>query len=448
MSQKSWWDNDDNERFWLEATDRDDIGSDLRAPLQDESGQDNWRYTLFRRARIGDVVLHYDKRQASKAIVAASVVAGVAYDHDIIWAARGTYARAKGTQPHEQAGYRIPLSNLQRLASPVTLEEIRDSREQLVELFDVLTERFSGPLYFPFELSEKREPRLLQGYAFKLPRSVVALFPHLAPVLQMIDSSKPVGAPVAVVGKGVDAHRNPAWTRDELILALDLYMQHRTSRPSKTSEEVFGLSDILNRMGAELGAGRRPTYRNANGVYMKLMNFRRFDPDYTNDGHVGLTRGGKEEELVWNEYSKDVDRLSSVAAAIRTAIDEIEGGGELVINEESGLEEAPEGKLLTRLHRYRERDPRLVKECKRKALKQSGVLKCAACGFDFGKRYGAAGEGIIECHHMKPVHTLSDGATTKVADLVLLCANCHRVVHSRRPWLSVEELRAAILVDG
>ena len=142
MSKKSWWDNDDSERFWLEATDRDDIGSDLRAPLQDESGQDNWRYTLFRRARIGDVVLHYDKRQASKAIVAASVVAGVAYDHDIIWAARGTYARAKGTQPHEQAGYRIPLSKLQRLASPVTLEEIRDSREQLVELFDVLTERF------------------------------------------------------------------------------------------------------------------------------------------------------------------------------------------------------------------------------------------------------------------------------------------------------------------
>jgi predicted HNH restriction endonuclease len=415
LSQTSWWDGDASERFWLEATDRDDIGSDLRAPLQDESGRDNWRYTLFRRARIGDVVLHYDKRQASNAIVAASVIAGIAYDHDITWAARGTYARAKGIQPHEQAGYRIPLSGLQRLATPVTLSEIRDSRDQLVELLDALADKFDGPLYFPFELSEKRDPRLLQGYAFKLPRSFIALFPQLAPVSHLTDPSQSVGAPVAVIDEAGDTRRNPAWTRDELILALDLYLQHRTSPPSKTSAEVIGLSDVLNRMGSELAMGSRPTYRNANGVYMKLMNFRRFDPDYTNDGHVGLTRGGKEEELVWNEFSKDVGRLSSVAAAIRAAVDQIEESGELVINEESGLEEAPEGRLLTRLHRYRERNPRLVKECKQRALKQLGVLNCAACGFDFGKRYGAAGEGIIECHHTKPVHTLSDGATTKVA---------------------------------
>jgi hypothetical protein len=32
------------------------------------------------------------------------------------------------------------------------------------------------PLYFPFELSERRPVRLLQGYAFKVPRAVVSLF--------------------------------------------------------------------------------------------------------------------------------------------------------------------------------------------------------------------------------------------------------------------------------
>ncbi|MEX2447811.1 MAG: hypothetical protein WD404_03595 [Solirubrobacterales bacterium] len=27
-------------------------------------------------------------------------------------------------------------------------------------------------------------------------------------------------------------------------------------------------------------------------------------------------------------------------------------------------------------------------------------------------------------------------------DLALLCANCHRMVHAKRPWLSVEQLRS------
>jgi 5-methylcytosine-specific restriction protein A len=37
-------------------------------------------------------------------------------------------------------------------------------------------------------------------------------------------------------------------------------------------------------------------------------------------------------------------------------------------------------------------------------------------------------------------------ASTRPAleDLALLCANCHRIIHSCRPWLSLDELRAII----
>jgi hypothetical protein len=54
------------------------------------------------------------------------------------------------------------------------------------------------------------------------------------------------------------------------------------------------------------------------------------------------------------------------------------------------------------------------------------------------------GEGFIEVHHAVPVHQLLPDATTKIADLHLLCANCHRMIHARRPWLTVEELKACI----
>lgn len=73
-----------------------------------------------------------------------------------------------------------------------------------------------------------------------------------------------------------------------------------------------------------------------------------------------------------------------------------------------------------------------------------GKLSCEACGFDFSIKYGEIGAGIIEVHHKKPVHTLKPGDTTKVQDLALLCANCHRVVHSRRQWLTVDQVKAAI----
>ena len=109
------------------------------------------------------------------------------------------------------------------------------------------------------------------------------------------------------------------------------------------------------------------------------------------------------------------------------------------------FEEAAEGKLLTRLHRSRERSRKLVEQAKVRAFKQHGRLACIACNFEFKMKYGLGAARIIDCHHVKPVSTLAaDGGKTHIDDLVLLCSNCHRVVHSQRPWLTVEQLRARI----
>jgi len=98
--------------------------------------------------------------------------------------------------------------------------------------------------------------------------------------------------------------------------------------------------------------------------------------------------------------------------------------------------------VLTRLHRYRERSHALVQVKKKDVLQKHGRLQCEACSFDFAEAYGPIGDGIIDIHHTKPVHTLKPGETTKLAELALLCANCHRIIHSKRTWLSVEQVRA------
>jgi 5-methylcytosine-specific restriction protein A len=236
--------------------------------------------------------------------------------------------------------------------------------------------------------------------------------------------------------------RNPNWSRDELIVTLDFYVQHSPSIPDKKSSEIFSLSEFLNRLQLKLGGETGETFRNPNGVYMKLMNFRRFDPSYRGKG---LVRGGKDEQIVWNLYSSNPAQLHKISESIRTLVinDSVLPSAVTVSDEEES--EAEEGKILTRTHRYRERDKKIVERKKNHTLKTTGKLACQICEFDFAKIYGLRGEGFIECHHTKPVSELDAGAKTKLSELLLVCSNCHRMIHRRKPWLSVEELKQQCL---
>jgi 5-methylcytosine-specific restriction enzyme A len=233
---------------------------------------------------------------------------------------------------------------------------------------------------------------------------------------------------------------NPNWVRDELILALDIYLRYAGNPPRKGSAEIEELSETLNRLARYLGITRGDRFRNINGAYMKLMNFRRFDPVFTEAGRVGLSRGGKVEEGVWNEFASDPQRCRDVAGTIRQVLASAQEGETVPEPAGDEIEEAEEGRVVTALHRRCERDPKLVQAKKRRALAKLGKLGCEACGFDFQERYGERGEGFIECHHAKPVHTLKPGDKTRIDDLRLLCSNCHRMVHVKRPWLTMDQL--------
>lgn len=242
-----------------------------------------------------------------------------------------------------------------------------------------------------------------------------------------------------------NAKKRIDWTRDELILALELYLtEYRNKAADDKHKKVVALSELLNQLAHVLGIQAADTYRNPNGVAMKLMNFRSIDPAFQKAGKAGLKQGSKLDAEIWIQYAGNTVALVQVAQAIRAGISQNKGKTHLSGDDEPGLQEAPEGKLLTRTHRFREREPKLVAECKKRALKLKGRLVCEACGFDFGKRYGEDAAHIIDCHHTKPVHTLTEDGKTHVNDLELLCANCHRMVHSFKPWLSSAQVRARL----
>jgi len=107
------------------------------------------------------------------------------------------------------------------------------------------------------------------------------------------------------------------WSWDEHVLAFDLYMSNPRSPPSKDSTEVAELSQLLNERGRQHGIPMAEKFRNANGVYMKMMNFRRLDPSFLDQGKSGLSRGSKGEVEVWHRYSGDPAGLRQAAAEIR-----------------------------------------------------------------------------------------------------------------------------------
>ena len=232
--------------------------------------------------------------------------------------------------------------------------------------------------------------------------------------------------------------RNPPWNRDELILALALYKTNPASPPSKGSAQVIELSDLLNKLHRIAGTAQSPTLRNANGVYMKMMNLRALDPDFTAQGKVGMSSGGKLERNIWAEYENEPSKLAEDAETIRQAVRKAD---EAKIAKLPQADEyiGEEGGVIMRLHKRYERDRKLVRE-KIAQAKTLGKLKCEICKFDFEKSYGALGSGYIEVHHLKPVNELGRGGKTKLTDLALLCANCHRMAHRKRKPLSISEI--------
>lgn len=106
-----------------------------------------------------------------------------------------------------------------------------------------------------------------------------------------------------------------------------------------------------------------------------------------------------------------------------------------------------EGREILRQHIARERNTTLSKKAKERFALEHGRLYCEVCGFDYENVYGALGRNYIEAHHIRPVSTMTDGEKTKIEDLIMVCANCHRMLHRKRPWLAKESLSELIRHD-
>ena len=104
--------------------------------------------------------------------------------------------------------------------------------------------------------------------------------------------------------------------------------------------------------------------------------------------------------------------------------------------------EFPEGGEVERKHKARERNQALIKRAKDKFKQKHGRLYCQVCRFDFSLKYGEVGNDFIEAHHTVPI--TSGEIKTKVKDIAMVCSNCHKMLHRKRPWLKMKQLKKLI----
>ena len=98
------------------------------------------------------------------------------------------------------------------------------------------------------------------------------------------------------------------WSRNERILALDLYfsIHAASSRPISLDPDhprIVELSKMLE--------------RTRNSIKMKLDNFLALDPDYPGVGLHNVASGDRE---IWDEFAERREDLTAAAQAIRARI--------------------------------------------------------------------------------------------------------------------------------
>ena len=81
------------------------------------------------------------------------------------------------------------------------------------------------------------------------------------------------------------ATQNPNWTRDELILALDVYFaEDFVNNPGTIRPGLINLSTFLKSLPIHPNRAADARFRNPNNVYMKLCNYLRLDDRYSGKG--------------------------------------------------------------------------------------------------------------------------------------------------------------------
>lgn len=229
-------------------------------------------------------------------------------------------------------------------------------------------------------------------------------------------------------------HGNPHWTRDETILALELYFDCAGKVPSGSDQRVIALSELIRQLPYHAEASKRDSFRNGDGVAFKLQNLRQVATGR------GLGNVSEMDRRVWSELGSHPETVRQIAKVIRGNITTLEA---MPYEKQSEDEEFFEGRVATIVHTRRERCPKLRSRLIELRRRENG-LACEICDTAGPAASRALAEAVFETHHIIPLSATTE-RKTRLTDLALLCANCHKLIHhliaAEKRWVTPQEAR-------
>jgi len=210
-----------------------------------------------------------------------------------------------------------------------------------------------------------------------------------------------------------------SWTRDEVILGLDVLLSNDSATLTEDNAAIVDLSHLLNRLPIISKDKREVRFRNPAGVRRQLLTFAWSLKKDTKASHVG-----RQFYMVFREYKDTLGELRCIAQAIRrceSAIQLMQYGDAV---ETEGF---PEGAILSHVHRNTE--ARFTEKC------GEALTECEVCGIrPKGIYTGMSGSSILGKHLLVPPADFDPAAKLIAADFITVCPNCHRALHLTRPW--------------
>ena len=233
------------------------------------------------------------------------------------------------------------------------------------------------------------------------------------------------------------------WTRDELILVLDLYLKNRKSYYLIQRDILAEYSNILQKM-YRTQPNEHPKFRSIDSVEIRLRNYASVDPYWIERGKKGLHNSKTAEfHKVWKEFHNKPEIVSKMAENIKRSI---LAKGEVAPHDssESLNISVSEGKKKLVTHYKIERDTKLRRKKIDKFRKKHGKLYCEICRRDYANYDECVRERVFEVHHIVPPALASENVKTTFDDLSVLCANCHRAIHGYEEVPTIDQMRAKL----
>lgn len=181
------------------------------------------------------------------------------------------------------------------------------------------------------------------------------------------------------------------WTREETILAFELYLRTPFGKISHSNPDIIDLASLLG--------------RTSNSVALKMQNLAHFDPELRARNVTALAHGSKLDSEIFEEFYINLEELSFVAASIRA--DMI--GGSDVLSIIQDLAELPPGEYSEQIVKTR-----LGQQFFRTAVLNSYGNRCCVTGLSV--------PDLLIASHIKPWAD-SDERTERTNPCNGLCLN-------------------------